>query len=575
MPTPPPDSGRIAPIQLSALGDPDETITRLREEIRGWEAYWEQKQNMAEAAAGSEAPAATEAAQIRRLLRGLVGPKLDEIASHGGERKSLYLNVMVPFDTGGGLRDFLFHFFQIAETGQGATEFAPRDPFERDVYVLYDLYRVKKTLEVIGALKAARSDPARKFSSIFSEEQIGTTLDSLTMVLELLFAQCLPEQHRREMLPGLSPAMLQGRSLLERREQNLLYTFPHVLEKYVYRRFFFLIFFKDGLRARMEGEERDFKYNFLHFQVIKQEFLVHWLTGPLRDNPAKFAVYRKYALRGKTLLEWIVEKPAEEQALLSEVSAPVLNDMASQVNEVVAEELKIGAVPRSENFGFYRRLKEQLVEAVDLVKKPIETLREIVKAETLAPAAPARPAPPPPKAPEPPPAPPPEPRWEISLLKKNQLPRPFFINSLAGFQSQLSALRVKMGTGYREFSGYVSELLENTPEMTTIRRRTPKHEWVMPYRIRRIVPDETLEYLLILGAEVKAKQMGMSYGSAKQNYAFTPYFVFATDDEKGGFGESVSERRAANHTLKEYSCQNPAVIAKVLELIELLKEKNR
>ena len=163
----------------------------------------------------------------------------------------------------------------------------------------------------------------------------------------------------------------------------------------------------------------------------------------------------------------------------------------------------------------------------------------------------------------------------MTLLKKNQVPHPYFMNSVAGYQTQLSALRVKMGSGFRDFAGYVSKLLEDTPEMTSIRRRTPKHEWVMPYRLRRIVPDETLEYLLILGAEVKAKQMGMSYGSAKQNYAFTPYFVFATDDRNGGFGNSVSERRVANHTLNEYSCQNPAVIAKVLELIERLKAKNR
>ncbi len=144
------------------------------------------------------------------------------------------------------------------------------------------------------------------------------------------------------------------------------------------------------------------------------------------------------------------------------------------------------------------------------------------------------------------------------------------MNSLAGYQSQLTALRVKMGSGFRDFSGYVSKLLEDTPEMTSIRRRTPKHEWVMPYRMRWIDEEGNRDYLLILGAEVKARPRGMGY-QAEEAYNFRPYFIFCAEKEDEDFGTEVGERAAAGHTFKEFDGQHPAVSKKVMELIEVLK----
>lgn len=568
--------GAEGTIQVVPLPAPSETIDRMRADLRQWEAYWQVQQKAAAGTEGAASPAAIEAAAVRTMLRSIIGPRLDQLATSKSPHLSMLLNLMVPFDTVGGLEEFMLHFFQVAEETGGHPYFAARDPYERDLYVLYDLYRVKKTMEVINILQQARADPERTFPSIFSGEEIDNILASLKRVLALLPVQCLPEKHRKEIFPQLSPQFLHAQKLLDRREGGILYTYPHVLEKYDYRRFFFLVFFKTGLRARVAEGEKEFRYDFVHFQVLKHEYMVHWLTGPLLGDPRKFEIYKKYTMHGKTLLELIDETPHRERELLQQMPAHALNDMASRVNEAVPEELKVGVVPESQNFGFYHQLKQRLVGAVDMVRAPIEALREKVErheepAPLAEPPLPGQPAPPPEPIEEEP-EPVPEPRWEVTLLKKNQLNRHFFMDSVAGFQNQLTALRARMKGQWGEFSSYVSDLLDKTPEIKSIRRRTPKHEWVMPYRMRRVLPDETQEYLLILGAEARAKPRGMGY-QAREAYNFSPYFVFATDAEEEGFGESIGERIVTGNALKEYSFQQGAVTRKVMELLEVLKTK--
>ncbi|MEE8397133.1 MAG: hypothetical protein V3S29_13840, partial [bacterium] len=139
--------GAEGTIQVVPLPAPSETIDRLRADLRQWEAYWQVQQKAVEGTEGAASPAAIEAAAVRTMLRSIIGPRLDQLAANKSPHLSMLLNLMVPFDTVGGLEEFMLHFFQVAEETGGHPYFAARDPYERDLYVLYDLYRVKKTME--------------------------------------------------------------------------------------------------------------------------------------------------------------------------------------------------------------------------------------------------------------------------------------------------------------------------------------------------------------------------------------------------------------------------------------------
>lgn len=551
---------------VEPVENPANLIQKLTAELTRQDGYWGSQEKLYAETQGAGSAARWEAGQIRRLLDSLIKPKLTQISALSPQMQSNLLNLMVPFDAEGGIRGFLLHFFQIVEDPQGNLVFQERDSFEREVYILYDLYKVKKTMEVIQVLQKAIRDPAKRFPSVYSPEEQEAILTQLNQVMNLLFTQCLPPHHRHDLISNLSPAYLTRESVENRRKAGLVYSYPHVLNKYDYRRFFFLIYFKEGFKAKMGEQEREFRFNFLKFQALKKEYLLNWMTQGLKNHPNKFKMYSKIVMRGKTLLAQIVDDPSRETALLQELPTPVFNDLVSQVNEQVAPDQKLDVEPESENFGPYKKLREQLTQAVAVAKSTLSTLKGMVESPPPEPVS---------YTPEPAPVLPADgkPVWQITLMNHQQIANPFFHNTLATYNTQLNLLRARMGDQYKPFAQYVSDRLESTPESVSVRRRTPKHEWTLPYHLRKISSKGTEDYLLVLGAEAKAKPKGMGYAS-KETYAFTPFFVLGATKPEEGFGDPVGERSAKGMSFQEYSFQQPAVIKTALELIQIIQEKS-
>lgn len=548
------------------IEDPRKVMPKLLAEVKGWEAFWAGKEKDAITAAGEKSLAAQEYHQIRRFLKIFVTPRLNEVGELQPADQVRMLNLLTPFDTEGGLRDFMLHFFQITEGDGDDLIYDNRDAFERELYVLHDLYKVKKTQEVIDVIRASGGE----FPSVMSPEDQRKTLDQLAIILSMMYAQALPSEHRERIRQDISPKYLTARELLKRRESGLLFLYPHVREKYDYRRFFFLIYFKNGLRTKVGTDEQEFKYNFAHFQTLKREFLINWLASSLKGNPRKMELYSQYKLHGKTIRQWVEAHPENEAEYLMQMPAPAFKDMVEQINEKLPQDQRVGFVTEAENFGLFHELKKQLKEAVKLVKAPIQTLRKIVEQEQPAAAEPkTEPPPPPPPEPEPPP---PEPKWEVTLLKKGQIGNTFLQSTSAGYNAHLNAIKARLGDKYRSFADYTSKLLENTPESVTIRRRTPKHEWTMPYHLKYILPDEVKEYLLILGAEVKALQRGMTY-TAKESYKFTPYFVLGAAQPEERLDAPTGERSVRGKVFSEFDSRSPQVGKFAMEMLEIVKEK--
>jgi hypothetical protein len=496
---------------------------------------------------------------------------------------------MVPFDTPGGLQDFLLHFFQTAPTVlEGALVYEERDPFERDVFLLYDLYRVKKTLEMVDALEAARKSPATTFPSLLDEAKIAQTLTALRDVLGLLYGQCLPEDLVRTLVPKLSTDLLSGAAVLERREQNLLYTFPQILSAYKYRNFFFMLFFREGFRAKLGGQDREFRYNYARFQLLRHEFLLDWLTVRLKNDPRKYEVYQRYQVRGKALLAWLAEAPEQESAILRLIPARFFNDLTSRINEKLPEHLAAGPIPQSEAFGFYYDLKRQLSQAVTYVRAPIEELRAFVKDKkplSLPPAPPPGPRPAPGTATAKPATPAkaaasapaaargpgPMTYWGVSTLDVDSIADPFFKAPPGSFKNQLAIMKTKLGKDYAPFAAFVGTVLEGTPDAEKLIRFSPRHEWAVPFLMRRTLHNAPREFLLILGAEVSAKPKGMKL-SAKEEHDFQPYFIFAAQkDPEGDYGAPAGERSANGQPFQEYSFASAGVVATVVEMVATLR----
>jgi hypothetical protein len=287
-------------------------------------------------------------------------------------------------------------------------------------------------------------------------------------------------------------------------------------------------------------------------------------------------------VRGKTLLAWLSQAPEREAEILRLLPARHFNDLTSRVNEKLPPELSAGPVPQSESFGFYHELKRQLNQAVTYTRAPIEELRALVKEnKPLAPPATGvdsagrplaggKPAPAPAAAAAPA-APAKGASWGVSPLDVGSVPEPFFAAPGGQYRTHLGALKTRLGADYGPFEKLAAAVLEGTPETEKIKRFAPRHEWAVPFLIRRTLHGAEREYLLILGAEVAAKTRGMRV-SVKEEHDFAPWFVFgALQDPEGSFGQPIGERKAGGQTFQEYAFTSAGVVKTVQELLKSLR----
>ena len=75
--------------------------------------------------------------------------------------------------------------------------------------------------------------------------------------------------------------------MLRRREGDITFLYPHVREKYDYRRLLFMIYFMDGMKAKIDGAAQSFQYDFSKFQMLKREFMIDWLISDSEKKTQK------------------------------------------------------------------------------------------------------------------------------------------------------------------------------------------------------------------------------------------------------------------------------------------------
>ena len=77
------------------------------------------------------------------------------------------------------------------------------------------------------------------------------------------------------------------------------------------------------MRAKCNGEIRNYEVNFLNLEIIKQEFLIDWMNKKLKGNKEKFQVYKKYSLNGNSIDKIIKKNPDQEPKLLQSLDIGV------------------------------------------------------------------------------------------------------------------------------------------------------------------------------------------------------------------------------------------------------------
>ncbi len=529
------------------------------------EVYFEQHFN-------STSPDVLEILGMRKFLGKFIQARLDWITSSiSPPLRKKYLNVLPPFAQQGGIKRILLHFFQMSESDdKKGVIFQAKNDIEKEISILWDIYKLRKTIDSIVTIKRSLDNPDC-FPSMFSVDERKICLDSLKAVFQLMFQMTIQKQYQKNLYSELTSEHMQPESVLERRSQNESYVYPHVISKFDYRNHFFYVYFSSGMKAKVGGEIKNFHFNYLDFEIIKQEFLINWMNSRLNDNPRKKDIYRKYSIGNKTIDKIVEENPAKEIEILKQLPLGVFNDITAEVNEVVSQDLKSNVESLSEKHGEYAKVTEDFEKARKVSKQPISRIRQLLKSKKKQKEEPqieeTPVAPPPPKVDKP--------IYAFVKVKQNQIDYPYFQKEASTYKSKLSLLRVKMGPKYTDFNRDLSKFFANVSDSALIRRRTPKHEVIFPHVIKETRGEKVINHLLILGAEVKAKQLGMAYGSksAEATHSYICFFQYGTDVQIDKMGEVTDNRKARGMEFNMYNNINPEVQQKMLELYELVMKK--
>lgn len=519
-------------------------------------------------------PDVLEVMMMRKFLNKFLQNRLNWISEIKNEKlRQMYLKVLPPFTQKGGIQSLLLHFFQIKEIEDKKNlEYQEKNNVEKEIRILWDIYKLRKTVDSINTMLRA-SKQEKPFKSVYSAEKRIKCLTNLKSGFNLLFQMCIQKQYQKKLYNSLSAEHITPEAILERHQNNISYVYPHVIEKFNYRNHFFYMYFFPGMKAKVGGEAKTFHFNYLDFELIKQDFLIDWMNQKLKGNDKKYEIYEKYKIGEKTVADIIKEAPEREIEVLKQLPLNLFNDITAEVNDNVSDDLKVDIDPLSDNHGEFSRVAKKFELARSLAKVSIEKVKAFVSKKA---------APEPDLPPKPEPVPEPEPQkletvYDVIKVKNKQINFPYFQQETKTYQQKLALQRVKMGNNYAVFGKYITKLFNNISESNLITRRTPKHEWTMPFVIKEITGDEVINHLLILGAEVKAKQLGMGYSAkAGQNaYQFTCYLIYGCDQSRPEYGEPLMERHARGIKFSEYNWTNPAVQKELMKFFKLVEDDQK
>ena len=567
---PPKSPGDLIPEMLNKVNFWQDNLKALQEQ------YFE---NDFEA----DAPDVLEAMAMRKFLTQFLRHRIEWIRDKvpDPQLQKKYLQFLPPFYQKGGVKLLLMHFFQVKESDDKKfLVFRGLNDQEKEIRILWDLYKLNKTIESIDVLYRSISK-GEPFQSIFPHKKQNEILQNLKTVFRLMFQMCIQTKYQKELYRGITAQHISPEAILERKEQGISFIYPHVLSKFNYRNHFFFIYFYSGMKAKIADEIKTFHYNFLDFEILKQEFLIHWMKDKLANNPHKMEAYQRYSLQGQSVHDLVVANPDKEIEILQQLPINVFNDLTAEVNENVSDELKTTVEALSENFGGFSEFINRFEKATKAAKATITKLKEMIVADKKPESKVLTPLEEPDFGEGLPPDPEEveevlPPQYELIKIKKKEVDFPYLTKTLADFQKTMKLIRGKMGEEtYKDFAKDVSKILGSISESSLIQRRTPKHEWILPYLIKETYQGKVTEHLCFVGAEVKARQMGMSYSAnaMQSNYQFTPFFIYGNNDPEGDYGPSVEKRNIRGSILNEYSIQNENVLPQFQKFFAMIKEK--
>ncbi|MBF0279461.1 MAG: hypothetical protein HQM13_16810 [SAR324 cluster bacterium] len=321
-------------------------------------------------------PAVIRINHIRQTFHFYLLPAIEQALKNSKEYQVQFVRFLKPVFSEENFTRFLGHFFAIQFEAEDRCSFQIREDWEQDVFVIYDLFKTKKTMDSIDVLIQEIEQDPKGFPSQFHPEEQIKILKSFQTALLVTFKQSIKPEHQREFLTNISSEFLSLQAIQQRKAEQTIFARAETFQGNPYRRIFLHILFRENIKTRIKGKESNIRFSMLQYAQIRQEYLQHWVQK-LGNHPEKMAIYQNLFHQGKSFAEWISEDPQTESNLMAELPMKEFDETMDEIREKIEPELRCKVEPLSEKSPIFKKINRNFQRFLDSTTPPLLLSAEI------------------------------------------------------------------------------------------------------------------------------------------------------------------------------------------------------
>jgi len=255
---------------------------------------------------------------LRQVFRFYIIPALETALQNPAGKQEQFVRFMPFLFDDDDFAQFLKHFYAVSREEKGEWEFKERDSYKQDELMLYDLYKVKRTMNGIIAFLKDLDQRRTLFPSLFSKKQQIELLKNMNSALFLTFKLSLKPEYQVEIFQHISLSYIQNERIEERRKKGILYGRPSQLDSNPYRRVFFHLLFRTSMQTAIKNKPTTIRYDLVDFEQLMDEYFGHFLQDGNEDLNA-LQVYHSLHIMGKTLTASLIDDPDPDKIIYEEI----------------------------------------------------------------------------------------------------------------------------------------------------------------------------------------------------------------------------------------------------------------
>lgn len=299
--------------------DPVVTLNDCLLKMKEYDKYWKNQANgIYESKLKLTDPFFIQINHLRQAFRFYIIPALENILESPLESQLRFIQYQSFIFNDEGLEQFFGHFYSVFKNENNDWSFQKSNPYERDLLLLYDLYKVKRTINGIQNLLKDLVKRDTVFPSVFNVTQQTEILKGMNSALFMVFKQSLKPKYQVSIFKGISLELLYPLEIKKRKKRGIIFGNPDQLDSTPSRRILMHVLFRNNIKTIISKKRVNIQYNLMEFEQLINDYFNHYLKDD-RSDLAALTIYHSLHIQGKTLTASIIDDPDPEGIIYEEI----------------------------------------------------------------------------------------------------------------------------------------------------------------------------------------------------------------------------------------------------------------